>query len=41
MIWKPLTERIKQVATQPDSALLIELASSAVLLAWLVRWAAE
>ncbi|HEX4086617.1 MAG TPA: hypothetical protein VHY22_17020 [Chthoniobacteraceae bacterium] len=39
--WKPLTQRVRRFAAQPDSALLIELASAAVLLAWMAHWAAE
>jgi hypothetical protein len=34
MHWKPLAARIKRTVSQPDNALLLELASGAVLLAW-------
>jgi hypothetical protein len=39
--WKPLAERLVRTVSQPDHALLIELASAAVLLAWVARWAVE
>ncbi len=39
--WKPLAERLARTVTQPDHALLIELASAAVLLAWMAHWAVE
>ena len=39
MNWKPLAAGVKRTVTQPDHALLIELASGALLLAWVVRWA--
>jgi len=41
MIWKPLANRVKRTVSQPESALLLELASGAVLLAWVVRWVVE
>jgi len=41
MNWKPLASRVKRTVTQPDHALLIELASGALLLAWVVRWTVE
>ena len=33
--------RLIRTASQPDHALLIELASGAVLLAWFAHWAVE
>ena len=41
MHWKPLAERLRRTASQPDNALLIELASGALLLAWMAHWAVE
>jgi hypothetical protein len=41
MNWKPLTDRLKRTVFQPDRALLIELASGALLLAWMAHWAVE
>ncbi len=41
MNWKPLAGRLKRFASQPDSALILELASGAVLLAWMAHWVAE
>jgi hypothetical protein len=41
MNWKPLAERLVQTVTKPDAVLLFELASGAVLLAWVARLAAE
>jgi hypothetical protein len=41
MNWKPLAKRLVRVAAQPDTALLIELASGALLLAWVAHWAVE
>jgi len=38
---KSLTNTVKRIASQPDSTLLIELASGAVLLAWMAHWVAE
>jgi hypothetical protein len=38
---KPLATRLKRSVCQPDHALLIELASGAVLLAWVARLLAE
>ena len=38
---KPLAARLKRIVTQPDHALLIELASGAVLLAWVAHLATE
>ena len=38
MHWKPVADRLKRTVSQPDYALLIELASGAVLLAWVIRW---
>ena len=34
-----LSNRFKRTVSESDYALLIELASGAVLLAWVVRWA--
>jgi len=41
MNWKPFAARLKLAVTQPDRALLIELASWAVLLAWMAHRAIE
>ncbi len=41
MKWTPLTNTVKRIVTQPDSALLLELASGAMLLAWMAHWVAE
>jgi len=41
MNWKPLTTRLKRSVCQPDRALLLELASAALLLAWIAHWAVE
>ena len=41
MNWKHLAGRILRTVTQPDHVLLIELASGAVLLAWLAHYAME
>ena len=41
MIWKPITERLVRTVSQPDYAVLIELASGALLLAWIAHWAVE
>ena len=37
MNWRLIAERLKQTASQPDHALLIELAACAVLLAWMAH----
>jgi hypothetical protein len=39
--WKPLADRLRRFASQPDSALLIELASAAVFLALVAHLTAE
>jgi len=41
MHWRPLADRVKWTVSQQENALLIELASSAVLLAWMAHWIAE
>jgi hypothetical protein len=41
MNWKLLTERLMRTVSRPEYALLIELASAALLLGWIVHWAAE
>jgi hypothetical protein len=41
MHWKHLTDRFVRTVSQPDRALLIELASGALLLAWMAHWVAE
>jgi hypothetical protein len=41
MNWKYIAERLIRAACQPDHALLIELASAALLLAWMAHWVAE
>lgn len=41
MNWKHLAERTMRTVTQPDRALVIELASAALLLAWMAHWAIE
>ena len=45
MNWKALAERLRTLSVrasiQPDHALLLELASGAVLLAWVAHWALE
>jgi hypothetical protein len=41
MNWKTLADRMKQSVTQPDRALVLELASAALLLAWMAHWAVE
>jgi hypothetical protein len=41
MNWKPLAERLVRTVTQPENAVLIELASAALLLAWLAHSALD
>jgi hypothetical protein len=41
MHWKPLAERLRRTVTQPDNALLIELASGALLLAYIAHLAVD
>jgi hypothetical protein len=41
MNWKLLADRVLRTVTQPDYVLLIELASGAVLLAWMAHYAVE
>ena len=41
MKWKPMADRVKRTVSQPDRVLLLELASAAVLLAWMAHWAVE
>ena len=41
MKWKHIGERIVRTVSEPDHALLIELASAAVVLAWVAHWAVE
>ena len=41
MHWKPIAERLRRTVTQPDNALLIELASGALFLAWIAHSAVE
>jgi hypothetical protein len=41
MNWKPLAGRLMRSAAKPDHALLIELASGALLLAWAAHWAVD
>jgi hypothetical protein len=41
MNWKPLTARLMRSVSKPDHALLIELASGALLLAWAAHWAVD
>lgn len=41
MNWKHLADRTMRAVTQPDHALVLELASAALLLAWMAHWAAE
>jgi hypothetical protein len=41
MNWKSIAKRLTGLASQPDSALVIELASAALLLAWMAHWVAE
>jgi len=41
MNWKPLAARVMRSVTQPDNALLLELASGALLLAWAAHWMVE
>jgi hypothetical protein len=41
MNWKYLTDRMMRTVTQPDHALVLELASAALLLAWMAHWAVE
>jgi hypothetical protein len=41
MKWKSLAGPLKQTISQPDRALLIELVSGAVLLAWTAHLVAE
>jgi hypothetical protein len=38
---KPLAERLKRTVSHHDHLLLIELASGAVLLAWMAHWVVE
>jgi hypothetical protein len=38
---KRIAARVRRTVTQPDNALLIELASGAVLLAWAAHWVVE
>jgi hypothetical protein len=41
MHWKRLADRMMRTVTQPDHALVLELASGALLLAWMAHWAVE
>ena len=41
MNWKHLAGRMMRTVTQPDHALVLELASAALLLAWMAHWAVE
>lgn len=41
MNWIPLSDRVVRAVSQHQTALLIELASGAVLLAWMAHWAVE
>lgn len=41
MKWKRLVQPLVRTVSQPDHALLLELASAALLLAWVARWSAE
>ena len=40
MNWPVLRDRLKETVSEPDHALLIELASGALLLAWTAHWVA-
>ncbi len=41
MHWKPLADRVRKAVCHPDRALLIELATGALLLAWVTHWMIE
>jgi hypothetical protein len=41
MNWKPLAARVMRTVSQPDRALVIELASAALLIAWVAHWSLE
>ena len=41
MNWKPLAGWVVHTLSKPDNALLLELASGALLLAWLARAVVE
>jgi hypothetical protein len=41
MNWKHLASRALRAAARPDLALLVELASAALLLAWAAHWGVE
>jgi hypothetical protein len=41
MNWKLIAERLGRTVSEPDYAVLIELASGALLLAWIAHWAVE
>jgi len=38
---KSLADRVKRTVSHPEHALLIELASGALLLAWVAHWVVE
>jgi len=41
MNWKHMAQRMMRSATEPDHALVIELASAALLLAWMAHSALD
>ena len=41
MNWKFLTQSVMRAVTQPEHAVVLELASAALLLAWMAHWAIE
>ena len=41
MNWKQITARLARSVAEPDHAVVIELASAALLLAWMAHWAVE
>jgi hypothetical protein len=41
MHWKPFATRLMRSVSKPDHALLLELASGALLLAWAAHWAVD
>ena len=41
MKWRYFSRRLVRTVSKPDHALLIELISAALLLAWIAHWAVE
>jgi hypothetical protein len=41
MHWKKIAARVARSVAEPDHAIVIELASAALFLAWMAHWAVE